>query len=234
MIKNVICDYIRGFSLSRVRQAYQHGGYFFIAYAMTAMPLVCGFFEDAESVITYYMVMFPALFCLYAAPLHPFIMPKVMYLCPMDRQERHRYIEWSGYLHIIVPFILGVAGVLILLILNLTDVVCACGLLLNMLILPIWCCGMNSNGFGEISENGKRHFNINTGTGIRETVGIFVTILSEFAYCCILRWHEHVPLLVKCVWLGVGVFFQLPLTIRYLKGWNEAVERAASYETAYK
>lgn len=234
MLENVICDYIDGFRWSRIKQAYQKGGWWTYLYFLTVLPAFADFYESVKYTVTYFLIMFPALFCMFASPLHPLVMPKVMYLCPMDRRQRRLYVKWSGYLHIAVPFVLGAMGILILVLAKISDFLCACGLLLNIFLLPIWCCGINPKGFGGNLPDGGRCLSTSSGWGICETVGILTTVISEYSYCAILCREEPVSAWIKYIVLGFGILVQLPLAIRYLKGWKGAVERAVDYETAYR
>lgn len=234
MLKNIICDYIDGFRWSRIRQVYQKGGWYTYLYFITVFPVFTGFYEKAEEAVTYYLVMMPILFCMFASPMHPMAMPKIMYLCPLDRHKRYQYISWSGYLHIIVPFLLGLLGILGLAVLGKTDFLSASGILINVTLMSVFCCGINRKGFGDSTPDGKRCFNMNSGWGVCETAGIMITMISDYCYSALLCCYHPVYHWAIWILLCFGILVQVPLAICYLKGWQGAVERALDYETAYR
>lgn len=234
MLRNIICDYLNGFRWSRIKQVYHNGGWWMYLYFFVFFPGLADFYKNAECAVIYYFIMFPVIFCMFASPLHPLGMPKVMYLCPMDRKQRRLYIKWTGYLHIAAVFLIGILGVLGLVIFIKIDWLCICGIMLNVILMSIFCCGINPKGFGSTAANGKRYMATNTKWGICETVGMIATMLSELYYCYVLRWNGTESTWVKLIALGFGVLVQLPLAMHYLKGWQGAVERALDYETAYR
>ncbi len=234
MIAWAIKDYFGGFRWGRIKEAYKGGGWWTPIFLMTVLPAATRFFETQKSTLAYVLVYGPILFCLFAAPLHSIMLPKLMYLCPMSRENRRKYIVASTVIRIGVPMLLGVLGAGILLARGICDWICEVGVLLNIISFSLMLgSGTNHNGFGKMSEEGQRVMNFDTRAGVWESFGLMLALLLGMAYPFVLAWDTPVPQWVKWLFLGFQLLAQLPITIKYMGFWKPSVEGAVYYENGY-
>lgn len=234
MVAWVMKDYIGGFRWGRMKEAYKSGGWWTPIYCMTILPLVCGMYEEGTSALAYIMGCGPIFFSMFAAPLHPSVLPKMMYLCPMGRENRKKYIRASAVTRVGIPVLLGSIGVGVLLALGICDWICGVGILLNDIAFSlIMGVGINQNGFGKVSEQGQRVMNFDTRVGVWESFGLIIAMILGIVYPVILAWYQPVSLWVKGLLLVIQLLTQVPVTIKHMEFWRPALENAVYYEKCY-
>ena len=233
MTKRIIKDYFTAFRWSRVRETFANEQWWLFFYFLFCLPIACRYFDTRESTLAYLMVNIPFVFTLFAAPLHPAALPKLLYLCPMSKEMRKEYIVKACYIRVGFPILIGIACGIILLWQGICDWICGVGILLNLVILAvIMGSGINKNGCGKKLENGQRAMDMDTKKGIYEAACLILAFLVSLTYASILAWETSVAIWVKCLPLGVILLIQLPITLKYLSYWQESVENAAYYESS--
>lgn len=233
MMKYIIKDYFVAFRWGKIKESYKSGGWWMYFYLLTLLPAITGFYDRAKDAACYLLVGVPIVFCLFSAPLHPMRLPKIMYLCPMDEKARRSYIEKSGYFRMAFSVLLGIIGALVLIVGGMCDWICGVGLVFNMVVLALFSCGINANGYGTTDANGNRTFDTSDARGVLEMWGIIITLISSLGYVAMLAWETTVAVWVKGIFIGVAVLIQLPIFLKYLTYWEGAVERAMNYERSY-
>lgn len=158
-----------------------------------------------------------AMFVVFAAPLHPVTMPKIMFLCPLSREQRREYV-WKAWLFkIAVPIIMTVF---------LMTVLGACGkmeffrgiqITVTMSVLAI-STSMAERGAEKSLPSDKARRNVweMTGDGwIMAAVIMFTVVMSIMiaVYGGGVRISE-----TDVIVIGVGsAVIELPLTIQVLR-----------------
>ena len=146
----------------------------------------------------YLAVMFPTIAGIMAMSNRPLVLPKILYLCPMDREERRKYIRNLYAFRIIFHMLIAFVAAVILLFVPYCDIWTAMIFLvneffINMLILPV---------------------------NVKETNGIYwfwfsqliIAIVSSCIVCGIIA-DELPDTVVKLVLLAVIVCVQLPIAL---------------------
>lgn len=108
MTGRVIWDYFAAFRWRNVRECMKAYHWYFPVYLFIVIPLF-------ESIVSYgwktdlvrlFSLGGMAMFVVCAALLHPATMPKIMYLCPLSREQRREYVRKAWLFKTAVPIVL--------------------------------------------------------------------------------------------------------------------------------
>lgn len=231
----IIQDYFTAFRWQKIKQTYKNGNWWMFLYLLIVLPLIMQMHETKNSILAYMLIMIPFLFSMFAAPLHPMLLPKIMYLCPMSRDARKEYIIKSSLLRVSVSVIIGSLGVLSLLFLGISDGISAAGIWFNHLLFSICLgSGTNAGGYGKVNETGQRAMNMDTKQGVIESLSIITALLLCLSYILMFSWDTTPAWWVKWILIGISIFFELPLVFNYLKYWKQTANEVLCYENSYR
>lgn len=113
MLRRVLFDYIRSFNWKNylhTRNTYNNGySLWMIIYLTFLLPLTNGSIRESElAVVSYYMWEIPFLIGMMGIELFPFQIPKLMFLCPLNVEERRQYMKCVYWVRILVPTIIQI------------------------------------------------------------------------------------------------------------------------------
>jgi len=225
----VIKDYFAAFRWNRIKERMKGNDWFWTGYLLIGVPLIWGVFEKIEYAIIYYSMLVPVIFCLFSETIHENILPKLFYLCPMDKEQRRGYVERKFLFAMIQPAILGGIFAVILWAFRHCQPLTAIMYWVNVVIIGI----TTSSCFGKrkvyvSGHNGTQGKTLYTGGGI-ETSNFIVSFIAILGMCMILCVESSIESWAIWIFVSVAIFIQLPLIIKYLSGWNKAVENAVGY-----
>ena len=95
MTQWVIKDYFNRLRWGSIKKSFQLGSGWIFFYFMIIIPLISGYYESRNVMLSYLLVMGPLQFCMFSSTLHSMALPKIMYLCPMDMESRRKYLMAS-------------------------------------------------------------------------------------------------------------------------------------------
>lgn len=116
MTGRVVRDYFTAFRWSNVRACMKASHWFVFVYIFICIPLF-------ECIVSYgwkidlVRILVPAgmaMFVVFTAPLHPVTMPKIMFLCPLSREQRREYVRKAWLFKIAVPIVMTVFSMTVL------------------------------------------------------------------------------------------------------------------------
>lgn len=225
----VIRDYFVAFRWGKIKDWLKSGDWFWVVYFLMLLPYIFGFLEKDEYMVLYYIMMIPAGYCLISEALHENLLPKMFYLCPMEKEERKAYVERKFCFAMIVPAILGGIFAVILWVFSHCHPLTAIMYWVNVVILGILTSSFLGKRKVKIPKAGSYLKETVNAGGAVLTSNLIVTLFSIFGMGMMLC--NEVSIEGWCVWVfvSIAVFVQLPLTIKYLSGWNKAVENAVGY-----
>ena len=229
MFQKVVRNYLVGFRWEQIKKVYAEREIFEFIFCFVLMPMVYHLYEEWEFMPFYWLVMIPVLFCRFSEPLHPMILPKIMYLCPMSAEERRYFVRRSGQLHLAVPVMMECIGLLILAAFGWMDLISAAGILLGISMLSVWSCGMRGRD-GEWCKWYQVKFDMSKTEGIPEVFGTIFGIASVVIFVFIRCWDYPVSAGARLIWLGITAILQIPLAAGQRQVWKRTVEEAAFYE----
>lgn len=181
-------------------------------------------------IIGYYVMILAVLFVLLSARMHPLRLPKLMYLCPMSKEERRAYLHRAWRVRVTFDFAIAMIPVLIALVTGLADGWVAANVTLSVLCLGL--CSSVREMFIPGGNNGAMTLNYSGAGGV--AAGI-VCILSYITGACglIVSPQNGGETILAGIFLGVELLVELPLTIKVLAGRDAAIEQALDYESVY-
>lgn len=189
-----------------------------VIYVSFVVPGIYDFYEEPQSILVYAAVIVPMLFWLLTSAVHPTCnLPKIMYMCPMDMKMRKEYVEKMTLFKMAVILIPVVIGVVVLMLCGFDDIVCCGGVLFNGIIMALIGCGILYNGFESLLAG----------------VSTFFLIISDIFYIALLEAGDFEFNWLKWILVLFSVMVQIPMTIKIIKCWKPAVERAMSYNNSF-
>lgn len=225
----VIKDYFGAFRWGKIKDWLKEGDWFWILYFMSILPYIMGFMEKNEYIVLYYILLMPVGYCLISEALHENLLPKMFYLCPMEKEVRKAYIERKFIFAMIVPTILGAIFAVIMWAFSHCHPLTAIMYWVNVVILGILTSSFMGKRKVKIPKEGSNQSEtVNTTSGA--VVGnLIVTLFAIVGIGMMLNNETSIESWCKWVFVSITVFVQLPLLIKYLSGWNKAVENAVGY-----
>ena len=113
MLKRVLFDYIRSFTWKNIVQTcckYNNGySLWTIIYLTILLPLSNAMIhESGQAAASYYLWAIPFLIGMIGMELLPLQIPKLMFLCPLNDEERRQYMKCVYWVRILVPIMIQV------------------------------------------------------------------------------------------------------------------------------
>lgn len=187
-----------------------------LIYIGFILPAITDFYETKMSAFMYFMIMIPALIAMFAI-FNEIRLPKIMFLCPMSEEMRRDYVEKHCVIRIVVVLLLGATGILLLFLKGMFPLKYCIGAMFNIVVMAF----------------SQRGFVAGEGGVWRCTMNGFVSLLSSFGYVCVMNWDTPVWNGIIWVFVGVAVVIQIPLLLKDLSRWEEAVCRAIDYNRSF-
>lgn len=172
---------------------------------------------DGNRIITLTAVLLPIFLNYWSIYAHPVKLNKIMYLCPLDPEERKEYIYGTYFFRIGLHILLSLVGLCIVVPITYCDIFSCIQILLNDLMAAfiIISAPVTVNGISNMS-------------GI-EVVIFSTTIISNIVECGIIM-DENPDIAVKIVLFGVFLLIQLPCAIAYMKSVKKVLKSSIYYE----
>lgn len=230
MTQRVLRDYLGTFRWQKIKESQKKGAWWMFIYSMSLAPLILGTYNGLTSTVLYYLIGIPFGFAMYVPTIHTMKLPKIMYLCPLNTEERREYIIKSCVVRITASLLVDVIGVLVLLVCGICDGVMAISIFLNLALLSVAIgSGINLNGYGKITEEGSRVIDPKNKKEFLE-MWIFLVALLICAAHYYITLDLTPTLLIRIIAVGMPLVILLPPTIAYLMFWKQAVTETMTYE----
>lgn len=220
MLRKIAVDYFRAYSRRGIKEMWKTNTGGFAGMIGMIYPLIVVLFqmESNEKIICLFVYL-PMLYIPFSVYMHPVGLCKMMYLCPMEADERRQYIRSSYRFGVFVRMSVAAIGVGMVMMLYDCDMIAVAEILLNDLVLSLLIPSEKSSveGYGSIHK---------------ETVGmicmIVVSMLSNFILA--LAVADKDPGKATLIILAGIFFLQIPLSIGYQKYVRSELEAAVYYE----
>ena len=235
MWKLVITDYFKAFNWEKMKE--KRVG-LMIVYFTSLMPLSCGAYLKVESAIQYYLFVLPVAFAILSSSIHHMGLPKMMHLCPINKETKREYVLKAMIFRIVFTSLLGGILLLVLSCVFIKDWIWGGILIYNHISLCILLCGFdgnyltNGNSSNKSRESSGTKENRSMNRNIMTTVDFLLISMSDFFIFILLVVAEGLneAWWLKCILAGGVILLQIPLTICFLSTWKEEVEKAIDYE----
>jgi len=225
----VVKDYFSAFGWYRISALMKAGNWFWVIYWFAMLPAMFNSFGSWEDTLTFYLMMIPIFFCLTSEIFHRNRLPKIFYICPMEKEIRKAYIERKFLFSILFPSLLGGVAAVALWGFKLCHPLTAVLYFFDVLVISIFIGGIFKQTV-QIPENSAIRLETVETNGVIEGAAYILSLIAVFGMYMMLEFGPSIEVWCKWIFVGFAVVLQLPLTIKGLTGWNAAVERALSYE----
>lgn len=221
MAKYIVADFFGAFRPGGLRRNRALHSLYFLSVYFICMPIVLGYLGGRESawrsMIVQYAVYLPMLFSDYSVYVHSARLPKIMYLCPMNPEERRNYIYGSYYFRIILHMLTAILGVCIAAANSGCDVISVMQVLWNHLLVAVLIDG-------EPQADGRT-----CGMVIGEIIFVVAMVSNVIQVGIIMSGGMN-------LWGELTVFFlfgvvQLPMEIWYVKYIGRTLRTAVFFES---
>ena len=192
-MKMVIRDYFFAFRICNIKERYggrNFANWFPLLYPLIVMPILAGEKLSAEPVmyIQHYGVTLIFLYSIFAAPLHPVVLPKLLYLCPMDVSERRNYIWQSYVLKIGIGMTVSILGTALLVICTGLSIVY--GTVFVMMVAATILCSANMDGRNvQKCAETQRSVYIYSGTDGWEIAALIISVAVGYFVILGVQWQ---------------------------------------------
>ena len=81
--------------------------FFWVIYFLCIMPLIWDAFENIKTAVLYFAFAIAFVFSMLLGKICPMRLPKIMYLCPMEAEERRKYLLTSYVTKVLLSILLS-------------------------------------------------------------------------------------------------------------------------------
>lgn len=223
MMKYIVRDYFGAFRIANLRQRQGTGRNKIVLLPAIgiAVNILAGQLEETTFVWTdavcFLAVLLPLCFSYFSMTVHPIQLSKMMYLCPLNDEERRRYIYGSYLFRIVIHMLICLLGFWIASDRSQCDLFTVIWVLTNQLMTA------------SLVNGGAHH-----GSGmpvVGELIFLFSLIANVLQIDC-MRGDVSDERILN---IGMLIFFcavQVPLELSYIKYIRKSLQSAVLYENS--
>lgn len=232
MWKWAVRDYFTAFTWKKVKAVLGASWLLILEFGFV-IPSLYGVFDNGRRAFAYLLCATITAYIVLSSEIHEIQLSKLMYLCPMTQRQRKKYVEAGMLFRICFEAVLGVGGTMVFFVGQFCDEVLMVSFIIDVIAFII-----SSGGFDRVLMDRKVRERLRPTqkflSGALSTGNFIVTSISFLLKTVILTDIEiGITNILKWIFLGVALLVQLPLTIRLLCNWKQAVEKACSYEECF-
>lgn len=228
MMRQVIRDYFTAYWAGRWKAV--GNGWFLLVYCLTVMPCMMQLFgRGMMRIIDFYVTAAVILYALYAAPIHPVTLPKLMYLCPMSAAARRAYIAKAYLFKVFFPIGLAVLGMGALTAFGEMNAYYGVCVVLAVAGVSVCTSLFRAEWITACIEK-KQSALFYSGADSWETFAVIVTSFTSLFLLFFSVWAEDFEGSMGVVALVCTAVFELPLTIMMVRRIGPAFDAAVWYE----
>ena len=235
MLKKVIYDYFGCLKWGNIKKTHNNfNAWWMYFYMLTLFPILMDV-EDGVGYGVYYCVVIPVLFAILTLQVVPMKLPKQMFLCPMEKKERRKYVHELFAVRLVVPFILGIAGSAVVFVIRRSHILLM-GLEVLALISIMTCCSVTTweGSIWSREENGRvKRIKDERLKGLY-MINIFGMMISMIVF------FVNFVIIDDTLTMGVGIYacvvsvIMIILDILVMRYYPVIVEFAVDYEKTMK
>ena len=250
MWQHIIRDYFRAYRWNNIKRTWkisQSTGYIVMGIMFFSIVMLTDTYEtmidgatvrkpdfnvfmgQTDTVLVFAYIV-PVIFIWLSIMVHPVRLPKMMYLCPMDRKERTEYVYNSFRFRIIFSMVIASVGIGALILFIGFDGIAISALFINDLI---FCMLIPSGAVHE--RNGRSDDKVNDWADIKMTLETFITMLGAFSSMAFGMFLINPEMSAEAkvgevVLFVVMLMFEIPMVKGYRKYMKQELAAAICYE----
>lgn len=220
-MKNIVRDYFRAIKISRLKGR-ETNGLFLLSYFIV-MPVLIGVSGNVnfrrEYMMAFIGILLPMALCCLDTLFRSPGLDKMMYLCPMSREERKKYIYGMYCFGVAVRMLVSLMGICIIIPFSHCDLFSAVQILLNDFLIAVMTASEGSR------ENDRMNREIQ-----RQILIIALAFISNIIETAIVA-DELPDFWVKLALFGIFAIVQLPMALKHGRYQKQKLDDAVYYET---
>lgn len=220
-MKNIVRDYFRAIKISRLKGR-ETNGLFLLSYFIV-MPVLIGVSGNVnfrrEYMMAFIGILLPMALCCLDTLFRSPGLDKMMYLCPMSREERKKYIYGMYCFGVAVRMLVSLMGICIIIPFSCCDLFSAVQILLNDFLIAVMTASEGSR------ENDRMNREIQ-----RQILIIALAFISNIIETAIVA-DELPDFWVKLALFGIFAIVQLPMALKHGRYQKQKLDDAVYYET---
>lgn len=233
MFKKALYDYIGALHWENIKKNSNFSSVWLVIYMLFMLPLqIISRKDDLDTIIRYYGIMIIFLVGMYATAIVKLSLPKQMYLCPLSKEERKKYLNCLCWIKIFLPIVIWlivqtigfIAGWSIWQ--NMINTLCMFSTMVSMTISP-------ANGFGASrTEEEKKMSKIPVFKGLTtiSVINMLCAVLLLIVVTALLETGDAGSLWFG-FFAGFSILLQIILDVLLIARYKTPViEYAISYE----
>lgn len=209
MTKWIVQDYFSKFRFKSIVVKKQQGAV--IGWILFVLGIPVFMLEKTqERILLYFLLLGPIAFANLNERIHPEICPKIFYLCPMNKEERKKYIQKTFQFRMWIPVLLGIPGTVFAFAAGYYDVAYVIGVLFQLVAVSYIC----ADYLGRISQ----------------AVGVILAWICMLFYYNSIFWGTSEVWWIKRILFLTALLIEIPILLYCRKRRLERIEAICSYE----
>ena len=204
-------------------------------YLFCFFPIILNINEETVKLGAYYLTMLPVMLGMYTVAAIPIRLPKQMFLCPMEKKERRKYVHELFAVRLVVPFILGIAGSAVVFVIRRSHILLM-GLEVLALISIMTCCSVTTweGSVWSREENGRvKRIKDERLKGLY-MINVFGMIISMVVFFVSIVIIDDALTMGFGIYAGVVSVIMIILDILVMRYYQVILEFAVDYEKTIK
>lgn len=240
MLRRVMRDFRMGLKKEVFIDIFRNNGWFSYLYLLGAAPLIMGVYKRVSFTITYYALIIPFVLIFLLARILPMRLPKIIYLCPLNEQERRSYIITTFWMKMLISMLLFLVADGVLMAYGYLTVIGAVFACLTAFCILLTANMHNSRT--QIARTGWEETAIEVPEQIKGLTGWYAgqTIAAIIYIICLVLCGtgtgilEIKTLVGKVILFGIAPAIIVGLTIMTMSYFEHVVALSINYEEAYR
>lgn len=233
-MKRVIRDYFFAFRIHNIKERYggnNFANWYPLVYPLILMPIIMSGKLSTEPVayIQHYGVTLIFLYSLFAAPLHPVVLPKLLYLCPMDASERRTFVRQAYVFKIGIGVAVSILGTVLLVIFTGLSIAYGAVFVLSTTAAIICSANMDGRNVQKCAETQRSAYIYSRKDGW-EIVALVISMVSGYLMILGAQWQEDFSNMGGILITAILVAIELPFVVMTLKRSRQIIDAAVNYE----
>lgn len=233
MLRKVLEDYRDGFRWSRFKETYHFSMLWMYVYLLAFFPIILDMNEKTELLARYYTMALPLLFGIYSLSAVPIRLPKQMFLCPLNEDEREKYAKTLFVVRLLGPVLFGAVTYSVAAIAGWMDTECLWFEFFGLVSMMI--CGSITSWPGSTWERSDTKLKRLMNPELKGLYGPTMTGLIAAVSCQLLftvAWDGKPDMIFNVLMATIGLI-TIVCDIWVLRYFNPVIKNCITYEMSY-
>ncbi|MBO5337104.1 MAG: hypothetical protein J6A94_08275 [Lachnospiraceae bacterium] len=233
MLRNAWYAYGKAYSLENLKRLWNFSAIWIFFYMLFLLPVNILEVQDGKHLALYYLKMLPLMFMILNNALVLLTMPKRMFLCPMNKQQRKKYVLNLFWIKVLVPVLVGIVFNLLELFLFKTSMVYFGSLVIAFFVVNFSTCLFPQLNAREKRKRGWENL-IMGASSVWNGINMLLACV-QIGLIMYLEKYEKALSMGEGIALGISTVIQILLCILiWKKNMPCIIAEATDYEICFR